>query len=640
MATTTSARPTPRTPWSSHSQSRQHPKSSTTPLGLPTRTPASVGQSKPPLLSAKVISPSVQLDARSSSPNYFGLIVEAGTNPVDSNVGGHVKSNWSPPSSSIKSAGVTSPTYRPADQSQEYEAFRRQSETNQFNLGHGNLSHFSSGPNSSRMPTIGSLTSELHNQTHIVDLPKFNVDSKRTLTRSLSQHAKDVIQESNKPTSPVKSKGADAPELLDLPRTESPLSVPPSRKSDLPISELSHVDERHPRLSLPQNRVDPPVPPSSKLRLQRAETLPVSLNPEGPVFVTPQNLVDLINSCPSEEILLLDLRVSPQYVQSRIRGAMNLCIPTTLLKRPSFNVQKLAETFGAQKEREKFSHWKETKYIVVYDGSAAQLKDATSCLNTLKKFNNHGWEGATYIVCGGFSAVSKQFPDLIDDGSSNGFEGLDRRSLSIDSNIPGVMPIAGGCPMPVTKTAANPFFGSIRQNMDLIGGVGQMSVKRPLALSDKGSSELPKWIQEASNDQNQGKMVADRFLGIERAEQDRMYKALSGNVSYGSPIVNLSNSVQIAGIEKGTKNRYKDILPYDHSRVRLQSVPLGGCDYVNASHVKAGWSNRHYIASQAPVPATFEVGHTAQLEQSSNQLMYPRISGELYGSRMLESLLC
>ena len=607
MATTTSARLTPRTPWPPHSQSRQHPKSSTTPLGLPSRTPASVGQTLPPLLSTKAISPSAQLDARSSSPNYFGLIVEAGTNPVDSNIGGHVKSNWSPPSSSIRPAAIASPSYRPVDPNPEFEAFRRQSESNHFSLSHGNLSHFSSSSSSGRIPTLGSLATELRNQSHTPDPPRLGNNSKRTLHRLSSHHAKDVINESDEQMGLDKLRKAGASNSSDLPLLESPLTIPASRPSNSPRSELSHIDDRHPRLSLPHNRVDPPLPSSSNLHVQRAETLPVSLKSEGPVMITPQNLVDLLDSCSSEDILLLDLRVSPQYAQSRIREAMNLCIPTTLLKRPSFNIQKLAETFGIEKEKEKFSRWQETKYIIVYDASATQIKDATSCVNTLKKFSNHGWKGASYIVSGGFSAVSNKFPDMIDRRSSNEVQNPDRRNLSINSNAPGIMPVAGGCPMPATKTAANPFFGSIRQNMDLIGGVGQMFVKRPVSLSEKGCLELPKWVRDASEDQNQGKMVADRFLGIERAEQDRMRKALSGNVSYGSPTVNSSSSVQIAGIEKGTKNRYKDILPYDHSRVKLQNVVSGECDYVNASHVKAEWSHRHYIASQAPVPTTFDV---------------------------------
>lgn len=143
--------------------------------------------------------------------------------------------------------------------------------------------------------------------------------------------------------------------------------------------------------------------------------------------------------------------------------------------------------------------------------------------------------------------------------------------------------------------------------MDLRDGVGQLPVNLPQTLNEKGISELPAWLKKASDERDRGKAVSMQFLSIEQAEQKRMQKAYSTNVSYGSPDVDAAKSIQIAGMEKGTKNRYKDMLPYDHSRVRLQDIPPGDCDYVNASHLKAEWSNRHYIASQAPVPATFQV---------------------------------
>jgi hypothetical protein len=248
-------------------------------------------------------------------------------------------------------------------------------------------------------------------------------------------------------------------------------------------------------------------------------------------------------------------------------------------------------------------------YIIVYDAGSAQLKDATSSVNMLKKFTTEGWNGASYVVRGGFATFSRECPNLLDKRPSNDDSSSGRSNLSIDSNAASTMPVAGGCPMPTAQAPANPFFGNIRQNMDLIGGVGQMSIKYPSALTPRLVAELPAWIREAVDEKDKGKKVADKFLRIEKTEQERMQKALSGHVHYGSPAVSSPQHVQMAGIEKGTKNRYKDILPYDHSRVRLQNVPSGGCDYINASHVKSQWSNRHYIATQAPVPATFEVGH-------------------------------
>ena len=84
-----------------------------------------------------------------------------------------------------------------------------------------------------------------------------------------------------------------------------------------------------------------------------------------------------------------------------------------------------------------------------------------------------------------------------------------------------------------------------------------------------------------------------------------MQKALSveswqtrGPASPGTP--------KIAGIEKGTKNRYKDILPFENTRVKLGEKNREGCDYVNASHIRPSSTNMHYIACQAPVPTTFQ----------------------------------
>lgn len=162
--------------------------------------------------------------------------------------------------------------------------------------------------------------------------------------------------------------------------------------------------------------------------------------------------------------------------------------------------------------------------------------------------------------------------------------------------------------MPSTDKPANPFFGNIRQNMDLIGGVGQQSIQHPSRETKSAEQEYPDWLQDAARKDDQGKRVAEKFEAIERREKKRMEDALSGKISWGggtpkSPTQ--GNKVQIAGIEKGNKNRYNNIWPFEHSRVRLQGVPNHGCDYINASHIKATWSNKRYISTQAPIPATF-----------------------------------
>ncbi|XP_010220017.1 PREDICTED: receptor-type tyrosine-protein phosphatase T-like [Tinamus guttatus] len=51
------------------------------------------------------------------------------------------------------------------------------------------------------------------------------------------------------------------------------------------------------------------------------------------------------------------------------------------------------------------------------------------------------------------------------------------------------------------------------------------------------------------------------------------------------------------------KNRYKNIIPYDHCRVVLQSSVTGN-DYINASYVESYQSPHFFIAAQGPLPGS------------------------------------
>jgi protein-tyrosine phosphatase len=142
--------------------------------------------------------------------------------------------------------------------------------------------------------------------------------------------------------------------------------------------------------------------------------------------------------------------------------------------------------------------------------------------------------------------------------------------------------------------------------MDLMGGVGQIPLKVPDHLSEAKRQALPNWLREAADVNDSGRIVSGRFLDLEKRELNRMKQALTyeGNSASAG---GASKKYRVAGIEKGTKNRYNDIYPFDHTRVRLEGIPSGACDYVNANHIQAEFSNRRYIATQAPVPDTFNV---------------------------------
>ncbi|KAL8994164.1 MAG: hypothetical protein Q9169_005795 [Polycauliona sp. 2 TL-2023] len=582
----------PITPWVKSPSPRSHPMpSSTTPHGLPIRTPVSVGQP----LSPTVHNRSKSTQAPVASPGYFGFSADQSSKPTNAN-----------PSHSSKPKGLSSMTPRqsvvtPKAAAQtpqpRFEAFRRQSETNPFNLNHGSLSQFGTGADSKRSsPSKSPDSVRSRRDSSCSPRPR----KKPSLEKEREEQSEDIMymDQSLDETSAQSSTEAHSRSYLEGPRSQSPANNSSSDLSRLGRNQPSHIYERHPRNSLPHNAIDPH--PASLHVAHRADTLPTRLNTDGPTLVSAVDVGQIIKDHLPPDLLILDVRVFAQYSQSRIMGALNLNLPTTLLKRPAYDVQRLASTFTKVGEKAKFDQWRDAKVIIVYDANSSQMKDATVCVNTLRKFTKEGWEGSTLIVKGGFASFSKYCSDMIE-GGLGGEEGHTKK-LSIDPS----KPVVGGCLMPAQQTAAVPFFSAIRQNMDLRDGVGQLPVNLPQSLNEKGISELPEWIKSASDERDRGKAVSMKFLAIEKAEQKRMQQAYSTDVSYGSPNLEASKRIQMAGIEKGTKNRYKDMLPYDHSRVRLQDIPAGDCDYVNASHLKAAWSNRHYIASQAPVPATFQ----------------------------------
>ncbi|XP_071460367.1 receptor-type tyrosine-protein phosphatase H isoform X1 [Marmota flaviventris] len=57
--------------------------------------------------------------------------------------------------------------------------------------------------------------------------------------------------------------------------------------------------------------------------------------------------------------------------------------------------------------------------------------------------------------------------------------------------------------------------------------------------------------------------------------------------------------------ENKAKNRYRNVLPYDWSRVPLELLhEEPGSDYINASFMPGLWSPREFIAAQGPLPQT------------------------------------
>ena len=234
------------------------------------------------------------------------------------------------------------------------------------------------------------------------------------------------------------------------------------------------------------------------------------MTPRDPVLISPDDLFQMLHSSLPEEVLILDIRVFAQYSKSRVRGALNLCAPTTLLKRPVYTVKKLSETFANKGyDRNKFESWRNAKAIVVYDLASWTLTQAASCVQVAQKFLNEKWQGSAYVLEGGFNAFSQRCPSDVDENCIDHEDENKAKTLSI--NPSGPSSLAGGCQMP-TENTVKPFFNTIRQNMDLIGGVGQFPLRRPAALMNSQVENMPAWLRKVSEPKDEGKVSFEARL--------------------------------------------------------------------------------------------------------------------------------
>ncbi|TYJ57758.1 hypothetical protein B9479_001612 [Cryptococcus floricola] len=217
---------------------------------------------------------------------------------------------------------------------------------------------------------------------------------------------------------------------------------------------------------------------------------------------------------------------------------------------------------------------------------------------------------------------------------------------------------------------ANPFFDNIRQNLELShGGITERIPLNLPASVRQNADKFPAWLRElvTMDEKESQEQLAQEFYNLELHEQRRLQavmewhtKGSGGVLHYGEGFAShqpegkrekasWERAVQdqcdmselqrlvdwetgkveheyfpfsiTAGVERGTKNRqvclkYKNIWPYDFSRVRLESPPDQDSDYINASFVQPRGTARRYIATQGPLDATYRDFWTLVWEQN------------------------
>ena len=247
---------------------------------LPPLTPRMNGVAKTPshVASQKPKEPSTP------SPNYFGLAV-SNADHFSSSAAQHIRGNWSPPTSNVRSIAAASPRIIPVEQNPEFEQFRKQSENNRgFALG--SFDFASPGLKaSSKSPFFANIEPRLSPSSHSVPPPD------RSSDKSDSSDEQGLAP---KPRSPKRMLSTESGVFPDRPRRNSPASFEGTGRSD---ALAQFAEPRVPRPSLPSKKSHPH---HLSISNHRAETLPAHFeeetNTSGPTMVTAQHIINILQS--------------------------------------------------------------------------------------------------------------------------------------------------------------------------------------------------------------------------------------------------------------------------------------------------------------------------------------------------------
>ncbi|KIP04071.1 hypothetical protein PHLGIDRAFT_129772 [Phlebiopsis gigantea 11061_1 CR5-6] len=230
---------------------------------------------------------------------------------------------------------------------------------------------------------------------------------------------------------------------------EQPLQPP--APTSLPFSPIMPAD-RSPVLSL---RVPPPLrssstttpttSPSTTAKSQaqlRLPSLPSSSLPQQPPTFSPAPLPPsaftalLPTVLPSvlaeSAVLILDIRPHNAYATARLPSALSISVPSTLLKRPLFSLDRLAQMLSPA-TRARFAAWPTASRILIYDADTSSLTEGGNILGLLRKLRKEGFAGELGWIKGGFKAIWREQYDLVDHDSPAEDEDEDGELSSLQS---------------------------------------------------------------------------------------------------------------------------------------------------------------------------------------------------------------
>ncbi|KAJ1919232.1 phosphotyrosine-specific ptp2-like protein [Mycoemilia scoparia] len=279
--------------------------------------------------------------------------------------------------------------------------------------------------------------------------------------------------------------------------------------------------------------------------------------------------------------MIIDARPSQSFIQRHIYDAINVNASTTLLRRPAFTIERLCATLLlGEAHREKLLRWKSYDWIVVC-GSGAQdeMESRRSVLGLLaRKIENEAPISLKiYYVKGGFQAFLKEHPELCEASSQSDSPVL--ASGSIPNGIE-PRPLAASMTCP-SNPAHNSLLNSLQYKPGrVIETCDPVPMRLPLRVCPSNQNNfyidrkdamghelksLPQYLQRCLEPKKGAELMWSMFSHATEAEKRRLSLMISNN----GQATEQNPFTFSAGVEMGTKNRYKNIFPFDYTRVKL-----------------------------------------------------------------------
>lgn len=310
--------------------------------------------------------------------------------------------------------------------------------------------------------------------------------------------------------------------------------------------------------------------------------------------------------------LVIDIRPPTAYSFGRVRGALGLAAPSTLIRRPAFTLDKLAAMVGPPSARTRFTGWASAPLIVAYDADSANAAPGSSLHGLLYKFQASGYDPSKLRwIKGGFQTIWAEQSTIVDSqlppdeeetpaasstvsvltasiASPSGVLQTKSLTMSAFSLTPAMSSRSARPSMPTLSasslspkgqrgTAANPFFDNIRQNLELSGttsasaaasGSGRVALRLPPSVARRVDDLPLPWLRDiahraeherqigASGPDSVSDALARQFYAVERAEQQRLQSIMDHHTKQGHSATDETFPFGItAGFEKGQKNR-------------------------------------------------------------------------------------